>query len=965
MWEPHQLPEGQAAYGKNCYALTGALQGWRVPDLVRQNTNPDTAYVYRVPIISEVGAFAYLLFDRQPDDLTRVTISELTYVFTSNSANIPTSPAPGALWVLKGATIPDTISNFLAAVTYDNGAGTNAGTLYSSGSNGNHAVASTYTATPGLPGPNNETPGPLYQSTVTIGATTYNYAYIVAPLYGAAYNTVFLGASSGSGVLWLKDLLSLVGATTSLQGGTNPSFINDITGPSTWLEFADPDTNVVKSQVVDDQYDRFYYASPSTPPFYNTYDRIVGGQPSWVLGLNPPGCAPTVTVSGGGNYLQLPTVSTPSGSGYINGNYVYLVPIVPTGAMQCKSIQMTPLQNISAALTNGAYAFQWAGVLYADGSYNGATPTTPSELLNIGTVQNGAVYGTAGASGFANPTSLLANTPYWIGIIVSAQIKLQGSGLNNGALQFANTFSNGPASIAPTAAAGPNLNVFAELETSSIIEARAYVYTWLSAYGEESAPSPPTLQNGWTNGTWSVGLFTPNPDDMGVLRNIAALRLYRTVTATGGYTTYFWVGDVSVGSTNPDALAYLAANPLVPPQIVNGVQATSATGVNPPTDTYVDNTPDNVVAYNFQMPSTNWFPPPADIQGFLTMPNGVVAGFADNEVWFCQPYYMHAWPPGYVLTTDFPVVGLGFTNGTLVILTNNTPYTVTGTTPGAFQMNKCSQSNPCSSRGSIVSSDYAVSFMSQNGLIQVNNTGQATNLTDLWVGRANWQTKVPQMYTRAVLVMAQYFCFGTVSPPSVSPQNTSVAQEGFSLDLANDTGSFTIWPTPGGHRVGFQNFSSFLGENLVNVETDPWTGFIVMVANGGTYFINFADENYDMVQYTYTSKIYQFNNKRNFSAIRVFFDTIPSTPTQNFYPNTAPATDPSWNTLEEGQYGIIQVYANGQLVCSREIRASGGILRIGGGFKCEQWQFKITARVIISSVRIATSVKELANIAET
>ena len=99
-----------------------------MPDLVRQNTNPDTAYVYRVPIISEVGAFAYLLFDRQPDDLTRVTISELTYVFTSNSANIPTSPAPGALWVLKGATIPDTISNFLAAVTYDNGAGTNAGT---------------------------------------------------------------------------------------------------------------------------------------------------------------------------------------------------------------------------------------------------------------------------------------------------------------------------------------------------------------------------------------------------------------------------------------------------------------------------------------------------------------------------------------------------------------------------------------------------------------------------------------------------------------------------------------------------------------------------------------------------------------------------------------------------------------------------------------------------------------------
>ena len=49
------------------------------------------------------------------------------------------------------------------------------------------------------------------------------------------------------------------------------------------------------------------------------------------------------------------------------------------------------------------------------------------------------------------------------------------------------------------------------------------------------------------------------------------------------------------------------------------------------------------------------------------------------------------------------------------------------------------------------------------------------------------------------------------------------------------------------------------------------------------------------------------------------------------------------------------------LVDCREITRSGGLLRIVSGFKAEQWQWEIMARVNVSNIQLATSVKELGN----
>jgi hypothetical protein len=897
-WDPHLLPKGQAANSVNGYLFSGALEGWRQPKLLRALLNSAAKYVYRIPTVAQSTATAYLIFLLNSSLNDQISIGGVTYTFV----NIVKSPYD----VLIGATSAITAANLFAAVTTDSGTSVNMGTLYGPNTVANINVSSSDGT----------------QGTVNLGLGVMPFLFLPAPAAGVAYNTTVVTETTGTvRTIWLFNLLSLANTTATFQGGTNPSFSNLITAPATWLEFNDPDTNVVKSQVVDDQFGRFYFASPSLPPQYNTAARISAGSPPWLLGINPPSIAPTVSVAGGGNGATLPIADVTSSGGlaFINGNTVYLVPIVPPGAMQIQDVQFMPVSTDSSV--------QYAAVIYEDAG-NGSLPATrPGNLLNTGVVGTGIIGATASSSQFLNPSSLLANTPYWIGIAINTSETLATGGGASSSYSFPNTFSNGAPGVAPIGTSGlVDFQMWAVLQTSDVIEARAYVYTWVSAYDEESAPSPPTLINGWSNGTWTIGVQPPLASDVGVNRNLTSLNLYRTVTGTGGSTVFYFVANLPVAST-----------------------------------TYQDIVLDNVIALNIQLPSTNWFPPPENLQGLLNMPNGMVAGFVGNELWFCEPYFPHAWPPGYVLTTDFPIVGIGLTSGVVVACTEANSYVANGSSPGAMSLLKCAPPDPCLSRGSIVGMDIGVFYMSPNGLIQVTNVGVSSNVTELWITREKWAQLTPQKYGRSIPLASCYFCFGATSGTGAT-EDTSVAQTGFNIEMNQDNTSFTIWPQPGGHRVGFNNMTAPNGFNIDNVEIDPWTGIGMLVQNGGVYYYDFTDPAPVMVPYTYRTKTYQQNNKKSYEAMKVFFSVPAGTPTQNTTRNTAPFADPSWNTLGPNQYGIVRVFADNVLVTTREIWANGELLRIASGFKAEEWIWEFTGRVIISNVQVATTAKELANV---
>jgi hypothetical protein len=65
-----------------------------------------------------------------------------------------------------------------------------------------------------------------------------------------------------------------------------------------WLLFDSRDVDVVRSPIINDTYNRYYWAGDG-PPMFNTVERIASGQEGYLLGVPQPVTAPTVTPPAG------------------------------------------------------------------------------------------------------------------------------------------------------------------------------------------------------------------------------------------------------------------------------------------------------------------------------------------------------------------------------------------------------------------------------------------------------------------------------------------------------------------------------------------------------------------------------------------------------------------------------------------------------------------------------------------
>jgi hypothetical protein len=256
--------------------------------------------------------------------------------------------------------------------------------------------------------------------------------------------------------------------------------------------------------------------------------------------------------------------------------------------------------------------------------------------------------------------------------------------------------------------------------SGTVHEDRAYVYTYVSTFGavlEESAPSPAaTILVVEPNATVTVSAFSTAPTAAAGY-NITAIRIYRSVTSATS-AQYLYVGTVTV---------------------------------NPTTGAASDSFSDTVTAANLgiALPSLYYTPPPATLQGLIALPNGILAGFTGNQVWFSEPYLPHAWPVGYMMTVGAPIVGLGVFGQTLVVCTTQTPYLITGSQPGAMSQEKVPLPEPCVSKKSITSDQFGVLYASPNGLVSIAPGTQDVISRALFT-RDEWQTYLPSSIVGAI-----------------------------------------------------------------------------------------------------------------------------------------------------------------------------------------------------------------------
>lgn len=135
--------------------------------------------------------------------------------------------------------------------------------------------------------------------------------------------------------------------------------------------------------------------------------------------------------------------------------------------------------------------------------------------------------------------------------------------------------------------------------------------------------------------------------------------------------------------------------------------------------------------------------PPDGLLGLTSLPNGLLAGFLNQDVYFSLPYRPYAWPAAYSMAVDTPVVGLGAIDTTLVVLTKSSPYFFQGTTPGSLVAVKADLDQACASKRSIVSMNGTVLYASPDGLISLSPAGSSVLTADRF-SREDWQKLNPE-----------------------------------------------------------------------------------------------------------------------------------------------------------------------------------------------------------------------------
>lgn len=247
---------------------------------------------------------------------------------------------------------------------------------------------------------------------------------------------------------------------------------------------------------------------------------------------------------------------------------------------------------------------------------------------------------------------------------------------------------------------------------------RSYVYTYVTAYGEEGPPSTPTAPVS-LNPADPVTLSSMSVGPGGAY-NITLKRIYRTSTV-GSTAQFQFVAEIPVANTS-----------------------------------YVDTIAQG--ALGEVIPSQDWVAPPSGLRGLKLLANGAAIGFVDNTAYLSEPGLPHAWP--HRVPIEDAIVGIGVFGQSAVLLTTGHPYLLSGADPAAMTPEKYSQPQACMSKKSIVDTGDGTLYASADGLVEVGPGGGIAVVTRGLLSRKQWQEYNPASMSGAY-IDGKYHCLYT------------------------------------------------------------------------------------------------------------------------------------------------------------------------------------------------------------
>ena len=311
------------------------------------------------------------------------------------------------------------------------------------------------------------------------------------------------------------------------------------------------------------------------------------------------------------------------------------------------------------------------------------------------------------------------------GAVVKKYVTLAGFGATAGltADEINNTFkivtvpsattltieTSGAATSAATSSTITNGATFNGPSDAELDYDTSYVYTFVSAYGEEGPPSAASTVI-TTDDSQNVALSDLQTSTNKSNTNLSKKRIYRS--NTGSNTTAFqFVAEITLATT-----------------------------------TYSDTSDNDQLAE--LIPSTFHIGPPDDgtalypdgpMKGLIALPNGVFAGFTGKRICFSEPFLPHAWPVAYRITLEEEIVGIASAGNGVIVGTKGTPYLIAGTDPQSMTAIRLEIGQACLNKRSMVDMGPYVIYAGPDGLVAAAGSDVRVITEDL-ITASQWQT---------------------------------------------------------------------------------------------------------------------------------------------------------------------------------------------------------------------------------
>jgi hypothetical protein len=257
----------------------------------------------------------------------------------------------------------------------------------------------------------------------------------------------------------------------------------------------------------------------------------------------------------------------------------------------------------------------------------------------------------------------------------------------------------------------------------------SYVYTFVTAFGEEGPPSPASAAFERTD-TEQVALTLPSHPGGNYNFGTGALkRIYRSNSGSTS-SAFQFVAEISYNSSS-----------------------------------YTDTTPS--AGLGEVLPSLTWIGPPDDdsslypdgpLQNLIAVANGIFAGFTGKRLCFSQPYVPHAWPIDYRITIEEPIVAIAAVSNGVIVLTKGVPYFVTGTDASAMTPIRVDLAQSCINKDSVVDMGDYVLYAGPDGLCSVASA-QGSVITEGVISAKQWNSDFSPSTYRAFRHENTYVAF--------------------------------------------------------------------------------------------------------------------------------------------------------------------------------------------------------------